>query len=312
MRKTIAMPVFLGYLITAACILNPILTPTQSGISTATPSRVKSESITVALPTWTPETTFTPTPNPTIPAGLFPIAVGRSYDPGAAILLGGTENGVWIEAADAAARLSGGETYALYAAAGPAGTAAGSKPTKDMLCDQYTLEWNPAPSATSLIGLGGGWNALPRIPEDPPISSFPSYIAAVGDWLAAQGIPVPDPLLAAVKRVDLDGDGTMEAVISASRLSEETGHDVAAGDFSVVLLYRESVPETILLAGDVFPAAESLVFPKAYSLLSILDLNGDGRMEVIVHVSLWEGEGIRVFSFDGSTMDQVFNTSCSL
>jgi len=315
MRKTIAMPVFLGYLITAACILNPILTPTQSGISTATPSRVESESNTVALPTWTPETTFTPTPTPTIPPGFFPIAVGRDFGPGRAILLGGTENGVWIQAADAAARLSGGETYALYTPAGPAGTASGSKPTKDKLCDEYNLEWNPALTAVSLIGLGGGWNTLPRVPEEPGASDYPIYTTAASDWFAAQGISISASDLISltnVARVDLDGDGSLEAIISANRLSEETHHDVAAGDFSVVLLYRESVPETILLAGDVYPAAESLVFPKAYSLLSILDLNGDGRMEVIVHVSLWEGEGIRVFSFDGSTVDQVFNTSCSL
>jgi hypothetical protein len=42
-----------------------------------------------------------------------------------------------------------------------------------------------------------------------------------------------------------------------------------------------------------------------------LDLNGDGRMEMIVHLSLFEGEGFLVFSFDGSTVDQVFEVSCS-
>jgi hypothetical protein len=253
------------------------------------------------------------TPAPAIPAGFFPIAVGREYNPGEAILLGGTENGVWIGAVEAAGRLSGWETYTLYAPAGPAGTAAGPRPTRDSLRDQYDVDWNPAPFSTSRIGLGGGWNALPRTPEDPVVSSFPTYTAAAADWLAAQGIPVPDPLrLTGVKRVDLEGDGTMEAVISANRLSEETQHDVAAGDFSVVLLYRESASETVFLAGDVYPEAKSLVFPRTYSLLSILDLNGDGRMEVIVHISLYLGEGFRVFSFDGSAVREAFNTSCSL
>ena len=258
------------------------------------------------------EPTVTLTPPPTIPAGFFPIAVGGGYNPGSATLLGGTEDGVWIQAADAAARLSGGETYTLYSLAGPQGTAVGSMPAPGMPCPQYVFKWNPAPSATSLIGVGGGWNALPRTPEEPEISSFPTYTTAAGAWLAAQGVPVPEPMtLTNIMRADLDGDGNMEAIISASRLSEETGHDVAAGDYSFVLLYREAAAETILLAGDVYPAARSLVFPSAYRLLSILDLNGDGRMEVIVHVSLWEGEGTRVFSFDGSAAVQVLATQCS-
>jgi hypothetical protein len=298
-RKTLVL-FFIVLAATTACILAPAATPVNTPAGTD------------AAPGATSEPTVTLTPAPTIPAGFFPIAVGGGYNPGSATLLGGTEDGVWVQAADAAARLSGGETYSLYSLTGPQGTAVGAMPALGIPCPQYVFKWSPAPSATSLIGVGGGWNALPRTPEEPEISSFPAYTTAAGAWLAAQGIPVPEPMtLTNVMRVDLDGDGNMEAIISASRLSEETGHDVAAGDYSFVLLYRESAAESILLAGDVYPAARSLVFPTAYSLLSILDLNGDGRMEVIVHVSLWEGEGTRVFSLDGSAAVQVLATQCS-
>jgi len=180
--------------------------------------------------------------------------------------------------------------------------------------DRYILNWDPAPAAVSLIGLGGPWNALTRIPEAPFISSYPAYQTAAEDWLAAQGISISAAdliSLAIVARVDLDGDGTVEAVISATRLSDEILHDVDAGDFTIVLLYRETASEMTLLAGVVYPDARTMVFPAVYSLLSILDLNGDGRMEMIVHLSLFEGEGFRVFSFDGSTVDQVFESTCS-
>jgi hypothetical protein len=302
-RKTF-LPFLGGLLLASACILSP---------TAATEEPADTPAATDTIPAPTAEPTPAPTNTPTLPVGLFPIAVSTDYNPGSAVLLGGAENGAWVSAADAAVRLSGGETYMLYSLDGPQGTTIGSQPAPDMICPQYYMQWNPAPSVPSLIGVGGGWNALPRMPKASDISDYPVYAAAVGAWLASQGMPVPDPLeLANVTRADLDGDGSLETVISASRFIEPTGHDVGAGDFSTVLLYRESDAETIQLAGDVYPAARSLVFPRTYSLLAIADLNGDGRMEVIVHVDLWEGEGFRVLSYDGSAAYPVFDTSCSL
>jgi hypothetical protein len=294
-------------LVGCACNLSTARTPAPEGEPAGTADATE----TVPNPTSEPAAVETPTA--TIPPGFFPIAVGSGYQPGEAILLGGTENGAWMDAETAAARMFGGETYTLYMPDGPTGTVVGSKPVRDKICPQYSLNWSPAPSATALIGLGGTWNPLPRVPEAPAVSDFPIYTKAAGEWLAAQGMPVPDPLrLTNVVRADLDGDGSIEAVISATRLSDDTGHDVAAGDFSFVLLHREAAAETILLSGDVYPAAQSIVFPSAYSLLSILDLNVDGRMEVLVHISLFEGGGTRVFSFDGAAAESVLYTKCSL
>ena len=296
----------IGLFAVCACILAPAPAETPEGGPTETGG------MTEVPPTATPEPSATYTPTATIPPGFFPIAVGFSYTPGRAILLGGTEDGAWINAADAVARLSGGETYTLYAPTGPVGTVIGTMPTEDRICPEYYFDWRPEASDKELIGLGGGWNALPRIPVEPAIADFPTYTAAAGDWLAAQGMSVPSPMtLTGVRRVDLDGDGTMEAIISATRLSDAILHDAAAGDFTIVLLYRETASETILLAGDLYPAARSMVFPRVYSLSSILDLNGDGRMEVIVHYDLFEGDGTKVFSFDGSAADLVFDTWCS-
>jgi hypothetical protein len=306
MRKIHALLWFVCLLFISACILNPVVTAIPTGELADTPT---SREETVVDGTPYP----TETPAPAIPAGFFPIAVGDAYNPEMATLIGGTENGVWIDAAAAAARLSGGETYFLYSPAGLVGTAVGTRPAMEEICGQFNLQWDPPPSATSLIGLGGDWNALPRTPEDPAISSFPTYVTVAGDWLASNGLTAPDPLrLTSVKRVDLDGDGTWEAIISASRLSENTLHDVSAGDFSMVLLLREAIPDTIQLAGDFYPEAKSLAFPQAYEFLSILDLSGDGRMEIIVRVSRWEGGGTLVFDFDGTTVNRIFDAVCSL
>lgn len=306
MKKRKLVLLLSGFFTVYACNLTPGFTPTL-GEGPILPSGA-----TEGIPIATPEPAATETPSPTIPAGFFPIVVGNAYNPEMATLLGGTENGAWIDAATAAARLSGGETYTLYAPTGPVGTAVGSKPAQDIICPQYNLEWSPPPSATSLVGLGGGWNALPRTPVESSADAYETYRKVVVDWLAAQGYPDVEVLRpTSVLLIDLDGDGIVEALIRASRTIETNGHDVAAGDYSLVLLYGETVPRTIRLAGKFYPDAQSLAFPESYSVLSVLDLNGDGRMEVLVDMKRWEGGGTLVFTFDGATALPVFESACS-
>lgn len=305
-KKTKIFPFLAMTILVGACNVNLGATPPTNPVPINSPSGSAESPVA--------ETESSPaTPSPDLPAPFAPIVIGASGDPQSAILLGGTENGVWMDAAAAAARLSGGEVYNLYSPAGLAGTAVGTAPIQDMPCGQYILQWDPPLSAASLIGLGGGWDALPRSPEDPPISDFRIYTDAASGFMASMDFPVPDPLrLTRLVLADLDGDGPMEALISASRFSEDTLHDAAAGDFSMVLLFREAAAETTLIIGNFFPKAKSLAFPKAYSILSMLDLNGDGWMEVIVDVSRWEGGGTLVFAYNGVTADLVLDSMCSL
>ncbi len=264
-----------------------------------------------ATATATAEPSPAQTPTPTAPAGFFPIAVGFDHDPERAILLGGTENGAWLDQDAAAARMTGGETYARFAPDGPAGTVTGTQPLPEFGCPEYYFSWNPEPPARSLVGIGGGWNPLPRLPEYPDAAE---YAPVVADWLAGQGVSAAAADLVPftkVARVDLDGDGGTEAVISSSRLSDEQFRSVAAGEFTVVLLYQEDAARTILLGGAAYPEAQTWIFPSTYSLLSILDLNGDGRLEVLMHIRLFEGEGTQVFAYDGSAVEPVLYSKCS-
>lgn len=299
------LPILGGLLLAAACILAPTASPAPGDTPDAIPDGPEKS------PSSTVEPTATSTPNPEPPDGFFPIAVIDPYRPDNAILLGGVVDGAWIDGSSAAERMSGGETYHLYSPTGPIGTAVGTKPTREIICDQYYLEWSPAPAPGDVVGLVGSWNALPRIPEEIPAGDE-SHRAVVRDWWTAQGHPDAEILVTRAVRVDLDGDGVQEALIAATRMSEATGHDVAAGDYSVVLLHKESVPQTLLLAGEYHPEPKSLAFPVTYSLFSAVDLNGDGRMEVIVSVRRWEGNGSLAFAFDGNAVVQVFDNLCAL
>jgi hypothetical protein len=305
MRKQYPVSIIAGLLAVFACILAPTASPAPGENPANTPDA------TAEPPGATPEPSATATAAPTIPAGFFPIAAGDPSRPNNATLLGGTENGTWVDAAAAAARLSGGETYYLFSPTGSIGTATGTNPTREIICDRYYFEWTPAPAPGEVIGLGGSWNALPRVPEQLSTDDE-AYRNVVRDWWTAQGYAGADIRLTRVLRVDLDGDGTLEELIAATRMSEATGHDVAAGDYSVVLLHKQTAPQTLLLAGEYYPDPRSLAFPKTYSLSSAADLNGDGKMEVVLSVRRWEGGGHLVYAFDGAAAVRVFDSLCAL
>jgi hypothetical protein len=315
MKPTRPLPMFAALFLAAACILHPAAVPSPEPGRTDTPpipQNTPAASREPATSTPTPTLPSTPTslPTPAVPAGFFPIVAGNAYNLRTATLLGGTENGNWIDASAAAARMSGGEVYSLYSPEGLIGAASGTKPERDEICRTYILQWEPAPANAPVIGTGGDWNALPRAAEDLGTGGE-THRSVVRDWWAAQGHPDAEIFLTRVLRADLDGDGTSEELIGATRMSEPTGHNVEAGDYSVVLLYRAAGPLILRLAGEYYPAAKEFAFPETFSPSAVMDLNGDGRMEVIVDASRWEGGGTLVFAFDGSGASKIFDGVCS-
>jgi hypothetical protein len=43
------------------------------------------------------------------------------------------------------------------------------------------------------------------------------------------------------------------------------------------------------VAGEVYPKPDESVAPNVYQVTAVLDLNGDGKLEVIVHSFYYEG-----------------------
>jgi len=117
-----------------------------------------------------------------------------------------------------------------------------------------------------------------------------------------------------ILRVDIEGDGTEEVLISASHFVEPTGHDVEFGDYSLVLMRKvigNSV-ETVPLVADYYYQEAANQFPLTYTTTFPADLNNDGVMEVIVGVERWEGSGVIVFEIDGTKVHPVFEVLCGL
>jgi hypothetical protein len=240
---------------------------------------------------------------------------------GGGCVMGGVSGGKWVESEDMARLMKGGERYVLYSMTRRIGVRTGTQPASEgEPCSSTMYVKNLAPNETGkdLIAVGGNWNALPRVPKvENPRS--PLYRAVVADLLRRNGIRRPQVKIVKVLRVDLDGDGVEEVLINATRAkrwdSGSIAHDWNAGDYSVVLLRKvvRGKVQTIVLDGEYHPKLrkqDSDGPPNEYALTAVLDLNGDGRMEVIVQGGYYEGDWKTVYDIKGSKVDNIFGCGC--
>ena len=210
-------------------------------------------------------------------------------------LFGAISDGKWIKA-DEAAKLIGDETtyriYGLTQALGEAKsrqTETGGGPCEETLAVSLSPE-----TEKGVIAIAAPWNALPRKPQvtDP---TQKTYVDAVREFLRTKEIEQPKVKIDNILRVDLDGDGEEEVLISATnyfRKDESVPMRSPAASYSMVLLRRviAGKVETQLIVGESYPKAypkaaqEEGRFdaPNAYKVIAVLDLDGDGKMEVVV------------------------------
>ncbi len=304
------------------CILIVLLTSCNSApAQTPSPAPENFPSATAmvvedVLPTVTQAASPIPEAATVIPAteGKFqPSAILARMYPGSFLLLGGTENGEWLSAEMVAPSLLDGEIYNTYDMNGPVGSTKGKAPQQNFLCETYYVETDSYPMGGQEIGVTGNWDVIPRLAQEIPADQE-AYVEIVKNWLIGQNIPEPVVAINHVLRVDIEGDGTEEVLISASHFVEPTGHSVVPGDYSLVLMRKvvgNSV-ETIPLLADYYYEQVEIQFPLTYTSIFLADLNGDNHLEVLVGVERWEGNGVIVFSVDETNVQTEFNIFCGL
>ncbi len=230
-------------------------------------------------------------------------------------LLGTSDSGKWTPFEKAKTAVKGGETYRLYNLTGSLGTAKGGKPESagEPCPDMLVIPLTPKPKAGA-IGVAGTWNALPRIPQS-AATTQPVYLKAAGEFLGAQGIRNPRVRITQILRIDLEGDGEEEVLISATNYFTK-GDDIptgtVAGSYSCVMLRRvvAGKVQTQLLSGDFYPTAKTFNAPYRHRISAVLDLDGDGKMEVIVHSAYYEGDATTVFRCTGRKPEQLLSVGC--
>ncbi len=245
-------------------------------------------------------------------SAIVPIVDLKALEPGC--FLGASRDGKWIASDDASLNTLGERSYRFYSLTGEAGATTGSKPyNAGAPCEETKeVKFSPAPPASATIAFGGEWNPMPRAVKVQSTGQT-VYQQVVAAFLKSKGIANPRINLAQVIRVDLEGDGTEEVILSASTFKE--GHvtpDAKAGDYSVVLMRKviAGKAETIVIYGEYYPRAKEFNAPNWCGVSAILDLNGDGRMEIVVHGGYYEGSWTTVYNIDGKKIEEALGCGC--
>ena len=216
-------------------------------------------------------------------------------------LLGGVENGKFVDAKTTAAKLKGDEKYTLFGVKGVnKGELSIGKPKNDEdVCEDFYYVETPADAEVigkvedvSGVALGDGykWNPVPRLPKAIDLNDA-TYKKAVADVLRTKGITKTTIKLTQAYRIDLDGDGREEVLLAATFYKGGLSASAAKNDYSFILLRKivGKKVQNIVVDGEFITKAIEFGAPSEYEISAIADLNGDGKMEMILHSAYYEG-----------------------
>ena len=217
-------------------------------------------------------------------------------------LLGGVKNGKWIEAGIAAESIMNGamdlDVYGFGGKQKKPFYAATRAAVEDVCQDFYRINMDDQKQQLAVgIGVNGTWNAMPRIPKRVSVQN-PVYMAAVIAFLKKQGVRRPVAKITQAFQIDLDNDGTDEVLITATRIKSGFGVGWRAGEYSFSMLRKvtKSGVKDYLVDGNIYKSTQdNSGAPNRYEISSIADLNGDGKMEIVLYSEYYEGSASGAF-----------------
>lgn len=242
--------------------------------------------------------------------GIVPIVEMRTHG-----LLGGVQNGKWIAAKRVAPLLKNKTEFILLGANGAAGDRLfGEKPQALDICEDY-FEISFGGETKNGVGVGSAakWNLTPR--EVKEISKTDStYLKIVGDFVRSRGIAKPTAKISQAFRIDLDGDGTEEVLLAATNYKSGIMARTYPGDYSFMLLRKivGGKAQNILIGGEFYPKAIEFTAPNEYTIQAIADLNGDGKMEFVMHAAYYEGAGSEIYEVSVAKPKKVLEAGCGV
>jgi hypothetical protein len=234
-------------------------------------------------------------------------------------VLGGHSGGKWLGSGQAGQKIKKGTEFQLYTLKGGSGKVTASKaaPEEDVCMDVWLATLNKEMESDA-IGIAAPWNAMPREVKSGDLKQD-VYVKAVGDILTAQGIKKPVVKITQHLRVDLDGDGSEEVLIAATQYPTAEGEGSAptaakAGNYSFVVLRRvqEGKAVTQILEGEFYPRNMEFNAPNVHSVGGLLDLDGDGKMEIILDWQYYEGGGTTAWKLGAKKAVKVLEISCGV
>ena len=193
--------------------------------------------------------------------------------------------------------LEGGEEYQVVMLDHPLTTAVGSAPTLCEPSQTPVMEFSPAlpgefgdPGGLAIIA---DWELRPS-PVRVEAELDAVHLDAVAQVLESLGVEA-EPAIFQNVVADIDGDGADEVVVVAKRVADNLF--AQPGDYSVVVLRKmvEGEWQTAILESSLAEPQSPYIL--SHSIAAIADLNGDGKMEIAVDATYYEGSGTAAYEY---------------
>jgi hypothetical protein len=229
-------------------------------------------------------------------------------------VLGGIAGSTWLEGKKAVA--TAGMNYnSLWALNGKiSGSSVGTaKESYGVPCeDTYGVKLTPAPNTKNwVIGTNATWNLRPRAVTVLPNNNG-TYRALVFEYLEKLGLKNPEVNITALVKTDLDNDKQDEIIIAATRVERSFLFPSARanqGDYSVLLVRKiiAGKVQTFALGQEIHVKGTTDADvdagrqnnPDIWDLVNILDLNGDGKLEILFFNAIYEDSAVSAVQWDG-------------
>ena len=231
-------------------------------------------------------------------------------------LLGGVKNGKFVDAKTAFKDLKANSEYTIYSLA--SGMSQDDLQitisAPDAPCEEfYGVSGDLETKEGIAIGTGAKWKVLPREVKQTSLTDK-TYLGIVGGILKLKGLPNAKARIEQAVRVDLDGDGTEEVLISATSYASNPQPSAKAGDYSFILLRKivGGKAQNIIISEQYIKKAIEFGAPTKFEISSVGDLNGDGKMEIIIYDAYYEGSGATVYEMKNNKPTKVLESGCGV
>jgi hypothetical protein len=232
-------------------------------------------------------------------------------------LIGAIKSGKWIEPTDATKSVKTGAKLSVYGVTGSVGNASIVKlDTRNEPCpDHPVVKLNPRKMKQGAVAFSPNWNPVPRKPKPIEVNQK-QHVDVVREFLRKHGLRDPIVHINQIVSVDLDGDGQDEFVIAATHYKngDEIPDESSANTYSFVMIERvvDGQTKTELVDGEFYPEAKSDSAPNRFEIAALLDLNGDGKIDIVLRSAYYEGDEISVYEYRPMGAKKVLSVGCGL
>lgn len=220
-------------------------------------------------------------------------------------LLGGVENGKFVDAKTTFAKLSGEGKYSLFGIKGKIGAMTATIEAPDVPCEEfYSVKSEFEGQDGIAIGTGMSWNPVPRAPRAINLQDK-TYLGIVSAVLRSKGLTKSKAVIEQAVKIDLDGDGTEEVVLTASNYGGKIQASAKAGSYSFVLVRKivGGKARNIMIAEEYIKKNIEFGAPSRFEVSAIADLDGDGKMEIVQYGEYYEGAGAGAYEITDKAVE---------